>query len=71
MISIDRIEGAVAVCEREDRTMAQIPLSRLPSGVKEGDCLMEVNGHFVVDAQETQRRREEVLSLHAKLLRKK
>ena len=34
---IDRIEGGIAVCEREDRIMEDIPLSELYEGAKAGD----------------------------------
>jgi len=45
---IDRIEGVVAVCEAEDRTMHNIPLPKLPMGVKEGDKISETGKGFVL-----------------------
>ena len=33
---IDRIEGDVALCETEDRTMVEIPVALLPFAAKEG-----------------------------------
>lgn len=39
MIIVDRIEGAFAVCEMDDKSMQNIALSELPVGVKEGDVL--------------------------------
>lgn len=57
MLIVDRIEGELAVCERQDRTMAVIPLAELPPGLREGDCLRETGDGYAVDAEETARRR--------------
>lgn len=57
MLIIDRIEGDFAVCERADRTMTEIPLAELPGDVREGDCLRESDGGYIVDMEETRRRR--------------
>ena len=58
MLVIDRIEGDFAVCEGEDRSREDIPLSALPAGVREGDCLRKApGGGYVLDADETARRR--------------
>lgn len=47
---IDRIEGDIAVCEAEDKTMHNIPLASLPVGVKEGDKVEDtVTGFILVD----------------------
>lgn len=37
--SIDRIEEGWAVCEGPDGEMIRLEVSRLPAGVREGDCL--------------------------------
>ena len=37
--SIDRIEEGWAVCEGPDDEMIRLEVSRLPAGVREGDCL--------------------------------
>lgn len=62
-LSVDRIESGIAVLERDDRTSIRIPLTELPENVREGDCLREQDGGFVIDAGETARRREENQSL--------
>lgn len=36
---IDRIENGIAVCEKPDKTMTEIPLDALPP-VREGDCIV-------------------------------
>ena len=54
---IDRITQDIAVCEGPGRTMRELPLSLLPQGAREGDCLWEEDGAFTLDTQETERRR--------------
>jgi len=44
---IDRFEGAFAVCEREDRSVLDVPRASLPAGCREGDALEERNGVLV------------------------
>lgn len=58
MIIVDRIEGAFAVCEMDDKSMQNIALSELPAGVKEGDVLAVENGAYVIDAKQTKERSE-------------
>lgn len=58
MIIVDRIEGAFAVCEMDDKSMQNIALSELPAGIKEGDALAVDNGTYVIDAKQTKERSE-------------
>lgn len=37
--TVDRLEGGWAVLEDEGRQMSDVPLSRLPAGLREGDLL--------------------------------
>lgn len=60
MIIVDRIEGALAVCEMDDKSMQNIALSELPVGVKEGDVLAVENGTYVIDAKQTKERSERI-----------
>ena len=60
MIIVDRIEGALAVCEMDDKSMQNIALSELPVGVKEGDVLAVENGTYVIDAKQTKERSEHI-----------
>ena len=49
--TIDRFEGSVAVCEKENRELIQIPISLLPAGCKEGSCLYsDKEGIYHIDA---------------------
>lgn len=60
MIIVDRIEGAFAVCEMDDKSMQNIALSELPVGVKEGDVLAVENGAYVIDVKQTKERSEHI-----------
>lgn len=60
MIIVDRIEGALAVCEMDDKSMQNIALSELPAGIKEGDVLAVDNGTYVIDAKQTKERSERI-----------
>ena len=56
--SIDRIEEGWAVCEGPDDEMIRLEVSRLPAGVREGDCLfLDGDGRWQVDEQLTRQRR--------------
>ncbi len=60
MIIVDRLEGALAVCEMDDNSMQNIALTELPAGVKEGDVLAVENGAYVIDAKQTKARSERI-----------
>lgn len=60
MIIVDRIEGAFAVCEMDDKSMQNIALTELPVGVKEGDVLAVENGAYVIDVKQTKERSERI-----------
>lgn len=59
-VVIDRIEGPYAVCEREDRSMINIHIEKLPSGAKEGDVLNIEDGRIYIDTVETDKRRRKI-----------
>jgi hypothetical protein len=60
---IDRFEGDLAVCEAEDGKMVDIEKSRLPKNAEVGDVIIFENGHFLVDKEETDKRRKEIEDL--------
>ena len=64
---IDRFEGSFAVCEDESRQMRDIEKSKLPKGAKEGDCLLENNGVYVLDSARTDQRRKRIQEKMEKL----
>jgi hypothetical protein len=62
-VIIDRFEGDLAVCEKADRSMINIPRSKLPSEAKEGDVLIIEGDQIRVDEAETLDRREKARNL--------
>lgn len=65
---IDRFEGNLAVCEREDCSMVAIEKSRLPKGVRPGNILkIENDGTIRLDAEEELRRREMIYKMQESL----
>lgn len=65
---IDRFEGELAICEREDCSMTSIEKSRLPKGVRPGNILkIEEDGTIRLDAEEELRRREMIFRMQESL----
>ncbi len=62
-VTIDRFEGEFAVCEREDRTMINIPRSRLPRRAREGDILIIEGDSIKLDSAGTTRKKEAIEKL--------
>jgi hypothetical protein len=56
-VIVDRFEGDAAVCEKPDRSMINIPRSKLPAEVKEGDVLIIEGDSILLDPSETQKRK--------------
>ena len=54
---IDRIEGGIAVCEKEDGSLEDIPLQTLPRGAREGSVLICDDGAWALDLQAEEERR--------------
>lgn len=54
-VIIDRFEGEFAVCEKDDRTMVDIPRQLLPEEAKEGHVL---NINISIDIEETEKRKK-------------
>jgi hypothetical protein len=62
-VIIDRFEGRATVCEKEDRTMMEIPRIVTPEDAKEGDVLIIENGDIIIDHEATEKRRKEIEEL--------
>lgn len=60
---IDRFEGIYAVCEKDDRTMINIEIDRLPSTIKEGDIIILENGIYQIDEKVTHERKQNIEKL--------
>jgi len=71
LLVVDRIEEGRAVCLDQAKNQTILPLEQLPSGVKEGVWLRRTSRGWVVDAEETLRRRESNQELFHRLLKKK
>jgi hypothetical protein len=57
-IIIDRFEGDYAVVEMSDMTMANMPISLIPEGAKEGDVLT-----ISIDKTKTEKRKRRMEKL--------
>ena len=62
-VIIDRFEGDYGVCEKEDRTMMDIPKDKIPHGAKNGDVLNVINDVITIDVEETEKRHREIEKL--------
>ena len=67
-VIIDRFENGAAVCECENGAALRLPLSRLPSGVREGSVLRFADGRWISCPEEESIRREMVRKKLATLL---
>lgn len=54
---VDRIEGDVAVLERDDLAFEDVPLSDLPEGTAQHDCLELERGAWRIDRERTEERK--------------
>ena len=69
--AIDRFEGGLAILEDDDERTHPVDRTLLPAEAGESDVLRLENGVYVVDTEETVRRREAVRRLQEQLRRKK
>lgn len=67
MLSLDRIEENIAVCYDENNNKHEIDILFLPSDIKEGDIIKQVNGRFVIGKNETKKKREKIARLQEDL----
>lgn len=64
---IDRIEGKKAVLECENGDCVSLDLTSLPKNLKEGDMLCIEDGSYFLNADETEKRKENIRNLMNKL----
>lgn len=69
MLTIDRFEGALALCEQEDGAMISIPRIQLAPECAEGDAVRLENGIYI--PVDNQPRREEMRRRMQSLFQKK
>ena len=60
---VDRLEGDLVVCEKEDGTMIDLKRDTLPEEVKEGDVLLVEGGNITVEEESTLERKERIKKL--------
>lgn len=60
---VDRIEGDFAVCENSRRQMKDVPRAELPPGAQPGDVLRHTRAGYLIDADETSRRKQSIEEL--------
>ncbi len=67
-ISVDRLEGTIAICIDYNGKSHNISILNLPKNVKEGDVLKcRSKGLFEIDVEETKKQKEEISNLQNKL----
>ena len=67
---IDRIEGDIAVCEREDGGFEELTLRELPGGAREGSVLAKnSDGAWVLDPETERERRKRLFAMQEGLFR--
>ena len=58
---VDRIEGSIAILESlEEKNKIEIPITNLPSNIKEGTILIYDNGIFTRDLSLEEQRRKSI-----------
>ncbi|HHY77025.1 MAG TPA: DUF3006 domain-containing protein [Clostridiales bacterium] len=60
---IDRFEGEYAICQDENRKMVNIEKVRIPAEAKEGYVLIHHGDKFIIDIDETNRRKQKIQRL--------
>jgi hypothetical protein len=69
--TVEQIEQGIAKCEDENKQFTHINLSLLPEGVKSGDILCFDGEKYEILTAETEKRKEKMLGLQARLFGKK
>lgn len=64
-------ENGIARCEKEDGSFIDVEACFLPDGAKSGDILHFDGEKYVVATQDTDRKKQDMLSLQARLFGKK
>lgn len=64
---IDRFEGEIAILELENRERLELKREHLPREAKEGDVIVQIDGQYTIDQEETQRRIDEIEQLSQNL----
>lgn len=65
-LSVDRIEEKFLVCINDKGDSIVIPVEKA-NGAKVGDVIFEQDGRYVINHEETEKRRKEILDLQNSL----
>lgn len=69
--SIDRIENDIVILENIDNNdILEININDLPKGIKEGHILVKENDTFVIDAEEENKRKNDLINRFQRLKKK-
>ncbi|MDE5583490.1 MAG: DUF3006 domain-containing protein [Ruminococcus sp.] len=68
MMIIDRFEQDFAVVETDDGII-DVSVVYLPENAREGDVIVLTENGYVIDVEETTRRREEIKNLMKRLIK--
>lgn len=67
-LSIDRLDGAYAICQDDEEKMYEIKIGKLPPNIKPGDVLiLSSDGLLNLDINETAKRKKRIKELQDKL----
>lgn len=67
MLSIDRFEGAYAVCIDDNGRVVNLEKRLLQDNAKEGDIIYQKNGRYFVSEEKTKSVRDEISALQDEL----
>lgn len=67
MLIIDRFEGDFAIVETDEDTFMQIPKAALPQDAKEGDIIIKVDDEYIIDYENTKKRRQKIIDMQNSL----
>ncbi len=67
---VDRIENGIAVLEREDKSLAEIPVSDFPFEICEGNVIVKENGSYSLSLSEEEERRKRISEKQQKFFKK-
>ena len=70
IVTVDRVEGLVAVLELPDGTTRTIPVTGLPEGAKEGSKLEVTENGYILRGDIEEDERNRILEKMAKLKKK-
>lgn len=66
MLIIERITGEIAIIESDDGNF-EINKNALPQNAREGDVIIKTNNSYIIDSEETAKRRERIRQLYNKI----